>query len=241
MCLYMQQAPADGTAESTPSGDVVFEISVTVEHIDAGVGLDKLTIQLKFIVGVTPYLAIELAEVFSSGGKIYFRDARIDPTASAHEILLNVSELDLAEIFTLMAIDGVSGSGRLSGTLPIRVRGGVVLVDEGRVAANGPGVLQIKSQRAVEALAGAGEQVDLLLRALEDFHYEELSLTINKSFDDTVSVALSTLGNNPGVLDAHPFRLNINLEGRATKLFAVLTEVYGVSNALLQRAWSFDR
>src|SRR3546814_17999072 len=62
------------------------------------------------------------------------------------------------------------------------------------------------------ALAGGGETVEAAVKALEDFHYEELTLTLAKTAANDATVKLSTLGQNPDVMDGQPFRFNIDLE-----------------------------
>src|SRR3546814_5201473 len=61
-------------------------------------------------------------------------------------------------------------------------------------------VLHIRSDAASDLLAGQGEQVDLALRALEDFHYSELSIAVDKPIEGPARLAVSTLGHNPAVL-----------------------------------------
>ncbi|MCH8155556.1 MAG: YdbH domain-containing protein, partial [Proteobacteria bacterium] len=78
---------------------------------------------------------------------------------------------------------------------------------------------------------------DLMLRVLQDFHYDELSLTIDKSAETGTRLALVLLGKNPDVLDGYPFRLNINLEGDMGPLVEALSQAYSLSNRMLRRVW----
>jgi hypothetical protein len=76
-----------------------------------------------------------------------------------------------------------------------------------------------------------------MLRALQNFHYDELSLAIDKPAETGARLALVLMGRNPDVKEGHPFRLNINLEGDTGPLVEALSQAYILSNRMLRRAW----
>lgn len=214
---------------------------LTVARIDTGVPIENVEVMFQILAEPRPRLAIERAEMRISGGVVAIRDALIDPQAASQDVRVNVTDLDLSELFSIIGLEDLTGEGRLSGVFPLRVIGDAVAIEGGRLDATGPGVLRFHSERTSEIFAGTGEDVDLLLRALADFRYAELTLTLDKPVNDEFRITLTTLGHNPKVLEAHPFQLNLALEGRADKLLALIGEVYGVSNQLLRRAWMFGR
>ena len=110
-------------------------------------------------------------------------------------------------------------------------------IKAGRLDAQEPGILRYRSENAARLLSGGGESLDLMLRALENFHYDELSLTIEKTAKGDSQLILSLLGKNPDVLEGHPFRFNINFEGNTDSMLAALGQAYRLSNRLLRRAW----
>ena len=214
---------------------------LTVARIDTGVPIENAEVVFQILAGPRPRLAIERGEMRISGGVVAIRDALIDPQAASQDVRVEVTDLDLAELFSIIGLEDLTGEGRLSGVFPLRVIGDAVAIEGGRLDATGPGVLRFRSERTSEIFAGTGENVDLLLRALADFRYVELTWTLDKPVNDEFRITLTTLGHNPKVLEAHPFQLNLVLEGRADKLLALIGEVYGVSNQLLRRAWMFGR
>jgi hypothetical protein len=62
------------------------------------------------------------------------------------------------------------------------------------------------------ALGSAGETVEQLVLALEDFHYETLRIELEKPARGASVARLRLLGSNPQVLDGRSFALNVNLE-----------------------------
>ena len=81
----------------------------------------------------------------------------------------------------------------------------------------------------------------MLLRALEEFYYEELSLTIDQPAEDLAVIGLSMLGSNPNVREGYPFRFNVNLETDPRKLLKTLEEGFRISNRAIGQMWMFGR
>jgi hypothetical protein len=214
---------------------------LTIGHVDPGIALDEVALRFQIRPGDPPRLGIEYGQVRVSGGRVLLRDVLFDPAAPRLDLPLDIEGLELAELFRIIDIDGLSGSGRLSGRIPIAIvtegKGQTVTIANGRLAAEAPGTLRFKSERAVQALAGAGESADLMLRALRDFRYDELSLTIDKPATAAARLTLVLLGHNPDVLDGYPFRFNINLEGDTDRLVAALVRAYTLSNRMLRQFW----
>ena len=120
--------------------------------------------------------------------------------------------------------------------LPLAVVKDQLVVAGGQLAARGPGVLHYRSAMARELLAGTGESVDLLIRALEDFHYSELSLTLSHAVGDETEVGVNLLGANPSVLDGYPFRIKISVAGNTASLLGALSQSYLVRHRVWMRA-----
>lgn len=83
-------------------------------------------------------------------------------------------------------------------------------------------------------LANAGTEMNLVLDVLEDFHYSELSLSIDKSAEHDLVATLSLLGQNPAVKEGQMIRLNINLASNLDKILKAISLGYNVSNEILK-------
>ena len=213
--------------------------SLTVRRLDPGLPLEDLALRFRVAPGNPPHLVIEHGGLGLIGGRVSLRDAIIDPGRGRQDIVLRIEALDLVELFRELGVAGLSGTGRLSGTIPLRLWRDRVAIEQGRLEAAGPGVLRFRSKAAAKVLAGAGESAALLLRALENFHYQDLALTIDKPAGGEARLGLALSGNNPDVLDGYPFRLNIGLETDFGSLLRTLSDLYSLSDGLLSRAWTF--
>jgi Dicarboxylate transport len=162
-------------------------------------------------------------------GRITVDDTVFDPHAATNTIVFHLEGLDLAKLFAIANVEGVGGSGRLSGAIPVAARPGSVAIPGGELAAKG-GVLQVRSQQVASLLSGGGQSVKLLLDALHDFHYDELTVTVEKAFEGEAAVRLQLAGQNPVVMNGQPFRINLNLTGNLDRLVASLLEIARLSD-----------
>ena len=214
---------------------------LTVGRIDAGVPLTDLSVLFRVRPGDTPRLAIEKGGLAVSGGRLTVHDAVIDPAATRQGVDLVVDGLDLAELFRGLEIEGLSATGSIAGLLPIAFTDGRVTIANGRLDALGPGMVRYRSEEAAQVLGSAGKSAELLIQALQNFQYDELSMTVDKPEAGDARLALKLLGRNPDVLDGYPFRLNVNLETDVDKILSALIEANRLSNEVIRRAWTLGQ
>jgi hypothetical protein len=167
--------------------------------------------RVRFAVG-PERLLVEEALLPLGSGKLRVRDAVLGALDAPLELTVEAIDLELAELLALAALEGVSGSGTLSGAIPLRVAGDAVEIRGARLESRGPGVLRVRSERVRSALGSAGETVEQLVSALEDFHYESLRIELEKPARGESVARLELRGNNPKVLEGRAFALNVNLE-----------------------------
>ncbi|WP_162938170.1 YdbH domain-containing protein [Kiloniella sp. EL199] len=202
-----------------------FDAGVPISNIELVFGIESK--EDDFIVD------LRNAGLMIAGGNLGFEPQKIPVLADRKSILLQVEKLDLKELFTLIGREDLSGTGQLTGQIPIKFEGEQIIIEKGALATEGPGVLQIRSQLIADALAAGGEQVELLVKALQNFEYTELTLDIDKPINSPAQVSLGISGANKDVLDGHPFRLNINLETKVEPLLEVLLQGQKLSQGLV--------
>lgn len=211
---------------------------ITIQHIDLGVPIDNLAVSYQIQATVPPRIAIEKANLALIGGMMSLGPTVIDPSSSHTDMVILVNNLDLEDLFGLIQVEGLTGNGRLDGSIPVTIDGNLVTIQNGHLVAEAPGILRFKSEKASQMLAGAGSDMNLLLQALQEFHYSELILKLDKSPKDDLVATLSLLGNNPNVSGGRLFRLNINLESNIGKLLDTIGLGYRLSNDALRKAFS---
>ncbi len=193
--------------------------------------------EIRFHVpGTTPMvLVLERAGVAVAGGQVTLGRTILDPARPAQALTLQLADIDLAQLFALAPVEGLQVEGTVSGALPVVAGARGWRVDDGALGAIEPGVIRFRSDAATAALRQGGQAVELMLQALEDFRYQDLSAKVDKAEDGSTKIGLSLLGHNPAVMDGHPFRFNINLEGNLDRVLLALRQGLTLSDEIIRR------
>jgi hypothetical protein len=182
-------------------------------------------------------LKVERLEAAFAGGRLATSPFAVSAAGPlAVDTAVELADVDLAEVFKLIDIDGLAGTGKLGGTIPLRWADGRLAVAGGALATTGPGRLSLARDRLPPALAQAGEDVALAVTALADFHYDSLSLALDKNAGGQGSVRITIRGSNPQVMDGQPFVFNINVESDFDRLTELALHSMTATQDLLRRA-----
>ncbi|MCX5896010.1 MAG: YdbH domain-containing protein [Proteobacteria bacterium] len=213
---------------ATPPGQV---LKATVE---VGV-LPPSNVTLEFQLLPKPTLMVERMQISFAGGRISTSAFAIDPAIPIVDTVLQFEQVDLSEVLKLIGVDGLSGTGRIDGRIHLHLVQGHVRIDDGRLAASGQGVLHFRGDKLPKEITEAGESVKLALQAMADFHYESLTLELNESVNGEGTILLRVRGNNPAVLDGHPFNFNIKFESNFANLTDIAMRSMAAAQELLRR------
>jgi len=215
--------------------------SPSQELVAAGLnmGLPFSDVVMRYRLNGAGAFVLEEAHMKFAGGDITTDSATI-PLAGFERVplTLTVRGVDLSQLAAMTPIDNLSVTGTVDGQVPMVITPGAVQIDAGRLAAMGPGVVQYRGT-ALPSGGGAGEGVDLASRALEDFHYTDLSMTVGGSTEDDMSVSLRLEGANEHVLDGYPFQLNLNLSGPLTRIIQEGLQGYTIPKRIQERLSRF--
>ncbi len=212
----------------------------SVDRLEAGVTLRN---------GLTDFAlgrdgAVEIASTVWSffGGELRAEDVRIDPSAESIPLTLRAQGLDLAELLALAPLEGLEGTGRIDGELPIvrasdalRVSGGVLR------ARPGGGVIRYRASESVRAMAASRpNDLGVAVAAFGDFRYEELEARLDGDLNGELQIALHVRGASPEFQSGQPVELNLNLESRLADLVREGIAVYRVPAVIEERLREFS-
>ena len=82
----------------------------------------------------------------------------------------------------------------------------------------------------------AKRALSMTREALADFHYSGLTLALDRSPSGDGSLLVGLKGNNPAVLDGHPFDINIRLDANFDRLATIFLSGYAAAEGLLRSA-----
>jgi hypothetical protein len=190
--------------------------TVSAALIDVGVPLTDALIT--FAIEPGPRIAISEARLTLAEGSVETAPVSVDPFGTDTHIDLTVTNMDLSQFLAMAEVEGLAGTGLLSGTIPVDVRNNDVVISGGRLDATGPGTLRYAPGEAPAGLRGAGETASLVLAALADFRYEKLWLTLDRASGGETDLGLHVRGSNPDFFDGYPIEFNLSLTGELDRI-----------------------
>lgn len=156
-------------------------------------------------------LNVQAFDVNVLGGSMH-AEPRVLPWPPSEQTLpLEIRRIDLEQLLALFAVQGLSGSGRLDGVLPLAYRDGSVEVDDGQLNSLGAGTLKYEPTLALPDNPG--------LMALRNFHYQRFVMRLWYAADGAYRTQATLEGSNPDFYDGYPIRFGLNINGELPGLF----------------------
>ncbi|MFC4655863.1 YdbH domain-containing protein [Rheinheimera marina] len=167
-------------------------------------------------------------------GLVQVKPGRFD-LSKDQQFELELQQLQLADLLKQRPEAGVSGQGSISGRIPLRWTAQGVTVAQGQIGALAPGgLLKFESDKA-KALAQSNQGMQVLMQALQNFHYSVLSADVSYATSGQLLLALHLEGKNPDYENGRAINLNINLEENIPALLASLQLSGQVSELVKKR------
>lgn len=171
-------------------------------------------------------LAQASAEIF--GGRVAVVPTRFDPRRRPLPLRLRVEAVDLAQLLLALEEQGVSGSGRLSGELPVALTAEGFEVAEGALHGIEAGVLRYQGP--------ASDSENIAFQALRNLAYHTLAARVDYRPSGDYRLGLRLEGSNPDLLGGKPIAFNLNVTGRLDELLREWLLTGEGSEAILRRA-----
>ncbi|CDO58867.1 Putative uncharacterized protein ydbH [Candidatus Phaeomarinobacter ectocarpi] len=226
------------------SGDIEFSSLVPVRTrgtqaisigvVDAGLPLEG-GIALVRVEGGGDVI-IENAQWPFAGGQLVLTSGALNTRADVQRAELAALSVNLTDLLNLVEMEGLSGEGVLGGAVPIEIRDGSVYVMQAKLAAEPGGIVRYQNA-STDAAGQTAEGANIAFQALENFHFQVLSLEIDGPVDGDLTLKITLQGANPDLLEGYPVHLNISTQGafldllrRGTVGFRALDVVTGKEN-----------
>lgn len=126
------------------------------------------------------------------------------------QLTLVVQNLDLSQLIDSLNIPNLSGTGSLSGKLPLRLGAKTIEVNDGVLNSIKPGVLRYQTP--------VTDAENIAFSALRNLQYHSLQAKINYQPNGDYQIGLRLEGQNQQVLSGHPLAFNLNLHGQLPEL-----------------------
>ncbi len=215
---------------------------LSVNHINKGFDLGPLAAAVRYKSSwEKPMQGLLDVQNFSGaamGGSLSTAAQQFDFSRAQQNVKLELKDINLASLLKQYSSGEMSGTGVLSGSLPIEIKSTGISIAQGLVAAVAPGgQLQMKSERA-NAMAKNQPSMKLIVDALNDFHYTALASQINYDENGKLLLAITLKGRNPALERGRPVHLHINLEEDVPSMLASIQLSSKVSDIVKKRLQS---
>lgn len=210
-----------------------------IGQINSGIGIGPVRVLAVYRAPRTELTAgvldVQQATAGFLDGRLRVAPGSFDVARKPWRLPIDVYEVSLARVLQVYPAEGLAGSGTLSGRIPLKVSEAGVEVEQGRVSAIAPGgLLRLPAER-LQAMLGNSQAMELVVEALQNFHYSVLDSTIDYDNTGKLVLGLRLEGENPDVRGGQPVVLNINLEEDIPALLTSLQLSGRVNEAVTER------
>lgn len=232
----------NGDMDLSVNGDrlAVSRARLTLAEVNPGIPVGPVTLDGQYHSQLAApgrgELSLELATADVLGGRVRVVPGRFNLGQLPIQMLLELTDVDLSKLMALYPADNLAGTGILSGEVPLLLGPPAgIRIEAGRISARQPGgTLTLPADR-LRSIGQGNQALDLVAKAMENFHYDTLSSTVAYDKDGTLSLGLHLEGNNPEVERGRPIVLNINLEEDIPALLTSLQLSGRVNEAVTER------
>jgi hypothetical protein len=197
-----------------------------VEQIaaDYAVDVDKRT------VDVRDFSATAL------GGKFVADPFRLSATAEPNLVTLRARSVQLQLMADLAEFEDLQVSGKVSGVLPVTVRGKGITIANGRLESEPPGgVIRYDSGDAPPDAVVADDGFNFAMWLLSNFEYESLSSDVNYTEAGDLKLQMRLSGVNPDTDATQPIILNLGVENNVPQMLRSLRAIRSIEDILERR------
>jgi len=192
------------------------DVQLHMDALNVGFPVKNTRVQFALAPAAGSELPVIRIQHFSArllGGLMRSNPFALDFSRERNAFIVQLEHIDLNEIMQLEQQQGLQGSGRLDGQIPITITRAGIAVSKGRLAARVPGgVIRYSPTEKVLALAKSNSNVDMLVRTLSNYHYRVLQVHSDYRPTGELSLQVHLEGRNPDWQAGKPLHLNLNLQ-----------------------------
>lgn len=167
-------------------------------------------------------ITLSKAEAGLLDGLVTVMPATLDFSKDSQPLEIELTNVDLGRLLAEHPSSDLTGTGKISGSVPIELTKTGIIVREGRLAAQQPGGrLQYRSAR-VNDIAKTSEGMKVITDALDDFHYTVLDSGVSYDENGKLMLAVRLQGSNPALEGGRAINFNITLEEDLPAMIASL-------------------
>jgi hypothetical protein len=209
---------------------------ITINTINPGIPVHDISMKAKIIQDDSNDLLVHIQNVVARtlGGTVAIDELSMDSVKRTSDFTVEVNQFQLDEILKLEQQEGLDGTGVLDGSLPVHVSMEGVEINQGTVQARpSGGVIHFQaSPETAQTLSQYNVNMDIVLEALKNFHYEVLDVQINCDQAGRLVLHMKLQGKNPDFKNGRPIHFNLQVEENIPALLQSLQITKGIEEQI---------
>ncbi|WP_026180203.1 YdbH domain-containing protein [Hahella ganghwensis] len=203
----------------------VSPLELSADNALASVPLINLSSNLKGSIrwaeGLHCDLQLMSAGLETFGGSLtLLKEAPIDCPLTTF-LPIQLKDLDLGQLVAVEN-ENVQATGKIAGFLPINIHQGQFSISGGQVAAQAPGTVKLLDVPQWRQMAGENQAVMFAVDALQNFHYQSLTSSVDYAPEGKLMLGVAMKGSNPDFRNGTPVNYNLNVESNIISLLRSL-------------------
>ena len=203
-----------------------------VDLIDIGFPIREL--HGRFTADISAMVAdVDSVTMTVLGGNVSIDPFRYEHAADTNQLMLRAAGIQLPLMVGLAELEAVEISGSVSGDIPVTLKNGKVIIDNGLLENDPPGgVIRYGAGAGI----GSGEsQLGTVTRMLSNFEYNVLTSEVDYTDSGDLKLQMRLTGTNPDVDPNQPVILNLGIENNVPQMLKSLQATRSIEDVLEKR------
>ncbi|TNE31697.1 MAG: hypothetical protein EP349_03565 [Alphaproteobacteria bacterium] len=213
---------------------------VAVESFNPGIPFFGGLVTLSYDAEQLLPLTLHNAEWQMAGGTVSFADVKLDPAKPDTAFSVMVRDLSLQQLLQFAKVEGLKANGMISGSLPLRVRGDEIFIENGVISTTTPGTVQYAPNELPAFLQNGNPNMDFVRNVISNFHYESLRFLLDGKAGGDQTIRLEAKGRNPDMAETRPVALNLNLQGALENIFQHHVQAYTIPDNIREKIRQYE-
>lgn len=155
------------------------------------------------------------------------------PLPDQQFVEFHINQISLSQLIEALEVENLFITGKASGMIPIHFYKDLSFsIDKTTLKTIGPGILSYVWEGAEEA---ESPQLQLTAKALKDYHYNSIIVTLSKDRNQDISALLSLNGKSPQLFKKRDFNIRVDLSGDLLQTVKASWETFQGKKKLWQK------
>lgn len=210
-------------------------LKLGLDEINLGFPVTQLKSQLDLTWNLSQHPRAKLHETSASllGGNLKIPAGELNLNQKVNPLSLELHTLDLSQVLAIADHEGLSGSGQLSGTLPVNISTDGISIKNGSINNINIGTIIYKPAPAKrEALISAGPHMEVLMDVLSKLDYDKINVALGYQNNGDTELQVHIEGQNPDYQNGQRVNFNPNFEINLPNMLTSLQLVNNISDKI---------